>query len=191
MALMQGAANAVTSIAALHLPHLPIVVAFMLALTWQMWLYENSHAIMHKPYREWWKPRIRLPIVGRWFSKVYRFHFFHHMNENCSLGVVGAIWFWYGWDRLFGTYKLAREELIENASLITTDILEMSQDEIRLIPGATPEDFAAPANKRRWVERLDERAAHARQVWNRLFVQALNEVRRRRSATSATSPASA
>lgn len=181
MALMQGAANLVTSIPALHLPHLPIVFGFMLALTWQVWAYENSHAIMHRPYREWWKPRIQLPIVGRWYSKVYRFHFFHHMNESCSLGVVGALWFWYVWDRIFGTYKLAREELIENASLMTTDILEMSQEEIRLIPGATAEDFAPPANKRRWVDRLDKQSAKARTVWNQLFIASLEEVRRRQA----------
>jgi hypothetical protein len=184
MALLQGGANAVTSIAALHLPHLPVVLGFILALTWQVWAYENSHAIMHKPYREWWKPKIQLPIVGRWYSKVYRFHFFHHMNENCSLGVVGAIWFWYVWDRIFGTYKLAREELIENASLVTTDILEMSQEEIRLIPGATPEDFAPPVNKRRWVESLDKQSAKARAVWNQLFIESLEEVRRRRATAT-------
>jgi hypothetical protein len=185
MAILQGIANALTSIHALHIPHLPIVLGFALALTWQVWLYENSHAIMHKSYREWWKPRIQLPIVGRWFSKVYRFHFFHHMNENCSLGVVGAVWFWYGWDRLFGTYKLAREELIENASLIRPDILEMSQEEIWLIPGATAEDFAAPPNQRRWVLHLDERSAQARVIWNQLFVESLKEVRRRRAASAA------
>jgi len=136
---------------------------------------------MHKPYREWWKPRTQLPIVGRWFSKVYRFHFFHHMNESCSLGVVGAVWFWYVWDRVFGTYKLAREELIENASLITDEVLEMTPEQIRLIPGVRPDDFAEPANKREWVARLDTQSAKAREVWNELFVESLQEVRRRRA----------
>ena len=157
------------------------MMGFMLALTWQVWLYENSHAIMHQPYATWWKPRIKLPIVGRWFSKVYRFHFFHHMNENSSLGVVGAVWFWYVWDRIFGTYKLAREELIESASLVTTEVLEMSKEEIRLLPGATEEDFAAPANKRRWVGYLDQQSAKARTAWNQLFIASLEEVRRRQA----------
>lgn len=184
MAVLQCAANGISMIPVLHLPHLPIIMGFQLALTWQVWLYENSHAIMHKPYREWWRPRIQLPIVGKWYSKVYRFHFFHHMNENCSLGVVGAIWFWYIWDRLFGTYKLARMELIENASQVTTDVLEMSREDIKLLPGATPEDFAPPANKRKWVDSLDRQSAKARAVWNQLFIASLEEVRRRQRVTA-------
>jgi len=187
-ALIQGVANLVALTP--HVPHVPIILAFMLALTWQVWLYENSHAIMHQPYETWWKPRTKLPIVGRWFSKVYRFHFFHHMNENSSLGVVGAVWFWYVWDRIFGTYKLAREELIEAASLVTTEVLELSKEEIRLLPGATEEDFAAPVNKRRWVDYLDQQSAKARIAWNQLFIASLEEVRRRQAnSTKATARA--
>lgn len=183
--LLQTAANIAQAAIAPHSPHLPMVLSLILALTWQVWLYEYSHAVMHQPYATWWKPRIKLPIVGRWFSKVYRFHFFHHMNENSSLGVVGAVWFWYVWDRLFGTYKLARLELIESASTVTSEVLEMSREELRLLPGANAEDFAAPVNKRRWVQYLDAQSAKARANWNQLFIASLEEVRRRRASVQA------
>ena len=182
--ILQGIANLASMAPGLHIPHLPIMLAFTLALTWQVWLYENSHAIMHQPYATWWKPRIQLPIVGRWFSKVYRFHFFHHMNESSSLGVVGAGFFWYVWDRIFGTYKLAREELLESASLVTNEVLEMSKEEILMLPGVTDEDFAAPKKQRRWVSYLDTEAAKGRTVWNQLFIAALAEVRRRRAVAT-------
>ena len=180
-ALLQLAANGLHSIAALHIPYIPILTAFTVSLTWQVWLYENSHAIMHKPYAEWWRPKIQLPIVGNWFSKVYRFHFFHHMNEDCSLGVVGAVFFIYFWDQVFGTYKLARLELIDSASKVTRDVLEMRKEEILVLPGATPEDFAPPAGRRQWVVRLEEQAAEAQKMWNAVFVTALKEVRRRKA----------
>ncbi|MGO8672906.1 MAG: hypothetical protein ACLQVD_16290 [Capsulimonadaceae bacterium] len=180
MAVLQLAANACQAHFAPHGQQIPIVTTFLFALSWQVWLYETSHATMHKPYRDWWRPRTRLPLVGRWYSMVYRFHFFHHMNESCSLGVVGVLFFNYMWDRIFGTYKLAREALIEEASTVTRDVLEMSKEEIRLLPGATPEDFADPRPKQRWLARLDEESVRAREIWNQLFVDCLKEVRRRR-----------
>jgi hypothetical protein len=186
MAVLQLAADALSR-SALHLPHLPIVLAFTLALTWQVWVYENSHAIMHKRFDEWWQPRMKRPLVGRWYSMVYRFHFFHHMNESCSLGVVGAVWFCYFWDWVFGTYKLARLELIQSASRVNRDVLEMRKEEIMILPNATAEDFAPPPRRRRWVEHLERQSEEAHKIWNGLFVQALSEVRRRKAALDAAS----
>lgn len=179
--LLQAAANALG-----HAPgfgfmaHLPIMISMMLSMSWQVWAYENSHAIMHMRYDEWWRPRIQNSPFGWWYSAVYRFHFFHHMNETCSLGVVGALWFCYFWDRVFGTYKLARIELIECASRTTRDILEMRTEEIMLLPDARPDDFAAPGPTRTWIARLDAEATKAQHQWNALFVAALQEVRQRR-----------
>jgi len=178
---LQWIANAVSGIPGSHLPHLPVLIAGMLSMTWQVWLYENSHAVMHKPYAEWWRPKMQMPIVGKWFSGVYRFHFFHHMNESCSLGVVGAVWFCYFWDRFFGTYKLARLELIDAASKVNGEVLEMSKEEIMILPNATPEDFAAPGKASKFITYLDGQSAQAQSMWNGLFVTALKEVRRRQA----------
>jgi len=176
---LQWIANVITAMPGSGIPHLPVVIAGMLSMTWQVWLYENSHAVMHKPYAEWWRPKIQIPIVGKWFSGVYRFHFFHHMNESCSLGVVGAVWFCYFWDRFFGTYKLARLELIDAASKVNGEVLEMSKEEIMVLPNATPDDFSAPGRSSKLICYLDRQSTHAQEMWNGLFVAALKEVRRR------------
>jgi hypothetical protein len=55
----------------------------------------------------------------------------------------------------------------------------MRKEEILVLPNATPEDFAAPAGRRRWVIALEEQAGEAQKMWNGLFVKALQEVRRR------------
>lgn len=180
--LLQYAANVLGSMPGINMPHLPVILATMLSVTWQLWLYESSHAIMHKPYQNWWKPRIENPIYGKWFSNVYRFHFFHHMNESCSLGVVGAVWFCYFWDRVFGTYKLARLEIIESASHITQEVLELRKEDIMMLPNVTQADFAPPKPMSRWIAYLDSEAAKAQIVWNQLFVASLQEVRRRTKA---------
>jgi len=183
--VLQLIANALHSVAGAHIPYIPIMLAFAVSLTWQVWLYENSHAIMHKSFSDWWRPKIALPVVGKWWSMVYRFHFFHHMNETCSLGVVGAVFFCYFWDWVFGTYKLARLELIDSAAKVTRDVLEMRKEEILVLPGATAEDFAAPSGRRGWVVAMEAKGIEAQKTWNGLFVKALQEVRRRKSAAQA------
>ena len=172
--------NALHAIPALHVPYIPIVCAMTVALTWQVWVYEGIHAMMHMSYRDFWKPLIALPVIGPWFSMIYRFHFEHHMNESCSLGVVGALLFWYVTDQVFGTYKLARPELIESASHVNPDVLEMSPEEVMRLPEARPEDFDAPPGRRAWVIRLQEHSDRAEKSWNGLFVQAFREVERRK-----------
>jgi hypothetical protein len=186
-AVMQVIANAASH--ALGIPTIPIILGATLAMSWQVWVYENSHAIMHKPFNEWWKPRIKGSVMGWWWSSVYRFHFFHHMNEKSSLGVVGSVWFCYFWDRVFGTYKLARLELIEAASYVNPEVLEMTKDEVRALPEARDEDFTAPSKLRGWVKFLDAQTVKGQEMFNKLFVEALLELRRRNKPNTPNSPA--
>lgn len=187
MAVVQVIANFACSL--LHAPHLPMILAGLFSVSCQVWLYENSHAIMHKPYREWWRPRMQGKLTGWWWNSVYRFHFFHHMNEKCSLGVVGSVWFNYVWDRIFGTYKLAPMTVIEGASRVTTEVLELSQKELRALPEACAEDFDAPRPPAAWVRHLDRQGVIAQKMWNKLFVAALQEVRRRNGPRTPSAPA--
>jgi len=190
VAALQIVANALCG--AMRTPlHLPIVIAGLLSMTWQVWLYENSHAMMHKPYRQFWKPRMQNRITGWWWESIYRFHFFHHMNESCSLGIVGSVWFNYVWDRAFGTYKLAPLSLIEAASNVNPEVLELSKADLKALPEACAEDFEAPRPPARWVLQLDKQGLTAQEIWNKLFVSALQEVRRRNSKNAAVSRESA
>ncbi|MDR3708789.1 MAG: hypothetical protein P4L33_10835 [Capsulimonadaceae bacterium] len=186
--VIQLIANGITG--GLHVARLPILLAGAVAMAWQVWAYENSHAIMHKPYAAWWKPRIQGRLLGWWYDAIYRFHFFHHMNEKCSLGIVGAVWFCYIWDRAFGTYKLAPASLIEAASQVNPEVLEMSQAELKALPEARQADFDAPRAPRRWVAFLDEQTVVAQGMWNKLFIAALIEVRRRNAIQASDSHAS-
>jgi hypothetical protein len=185
--VVQLVANLISAVA--HLPHAPVILAGLLSMSWQVWLYENSHAMMHKPYVQWWKPRMRNRLTGWWWDSVYRFHFFHHMNEKCSLGIVGSVWFNYIWDRVFGTYKLAPLSLIEAASQVNPEVLELSKAELKALPEARPEDFDAPRDPARWVAYLDKQGIIAQEMWNKLFIAALQEVRRRNGPKSPTAGA--
>lgn len=70
---------------------LMLVAAFMSLFVGAMhdWIHEQFHLI---------SPRI--PQTWKIFQYLQSRHFEHHRNLHANLGMV-----WFGWDRLFGTYK--------------------------------------------------------------------------------------
>ncbi len=131
----------------LVLPHLPILLGGLTAITWSMGLYEILHAIEHQPY-EWWKRATDSPRLGVMWRKLYGFHHMHHANISCNEAISGFFGVPIA-DCVFRTYHQPRELLLEG----------------RL---ATAKDFAVPPAPRLvrwldgWARRREARIHHAR-----------------------------
>ncbi len=71
-------------------PTLPIILASCLAITWQVGLYENAHALFHRS-DEWWRRACRQPVIGGLFLWIKGIHFVHHIHHGRNLAVAGFL----------------------------------------------------------------------------------------------------
>jgi len=80
---------------------------YLLGFGWPVfaWVFVESIAI--GTAHEWLHVRMHLsdPVYmkSNFFRKVRLLHFYHHRNVKKNLGI-----FWFGWDRLFNTYRPLR-----------------------------------------------------------------------------------
>jgi len=118
----------------LALPHWPIILGGLAAITWSMMLYEILHAMDHWPYK-WWRTAIEHPRFGGFWRLVYGFHLMHHANVGCNESISGFFSLPLS-DLFFGTYHQPRELLLEGRK-------------------ATAEEFTVqpPPRAVRWLDR--------------------------------------
>ena len=82
----------------------PVVVSFLLAVTFCYAGYEVWHAIVHLPFEKFWKPMMESRVLGKATKHAYGFHLMHHWRPTCNLAVVG-LWGVAVWDYAFGTHR--------------------------------------------------------------------------------------
>lgn len=90
-------------------PKAPFLLSGYSAVTFSLTLYEVFHAIEHRP-ESWWMPRLQHPRFGRIWKKLYGFHFMHHANPACNLGISGFFGLPVA-DWVMGTYRLSEAVL--------------------------------------------------------------------------------
>ena len=93
------------------MPHAPVLLGGLTAITWSMALYEILHAIEHQPY-EWWKRATESRRLGAMWRKLYGFHHMHHANISCNEAISGFFGVPIA-DWVFRTYHQPRELLLE------------------------------------------------------------------------------
>ena len=119
-------------------PYLPVFIGGYCGITLSMCLYEVLHAIEHKPFDGWWKPKIEHPHFGKMWEIAYGFHLKHHMSIGSNESISGFIGIPVP-DFLFGTHIIPR-------------VIYKHGTEIE------PEDLVAPEPVFfiRWLDRLAE-----------------------------------
>lgn len=84
-------------------PNEPLVLGMLVAATSAYLAYELWHAVLHFPFKRYWKPAMAHRVWGRMVKRIYAFHLMHHLRPTCNLAVVG-LWGWAVWDHLFKTH---------------------------------------------------------------------------------------
>ena len=109
-------------ILALIFPSVPLLVAGYFAISLSYYLYEVIHVTHHKSYDAWWATKIKTPILGKIWRKIYGFHQAHHANYKCNMHVGGFFGLPIG-DWLFGTYKQP-SQLLNHEVAATKDMVQ-------------------------------------------------------------------
>lgn len=104
----------------LLLPHLPMLIGGMCAVSMSYWMYEVVHSIHHYPYN-WWKKKIADPHFGRYFERRFAFHQYHHYKRRANMGIACFFTFEW-WDKALGTYHYPKKLMLHEQIVTAEDI---------------------------------------------------------------------
>jgi len=134
----------------LILPHVPAVLATIIAVTLYYIYYELWHAVLHFPYTRFWKPRLE----KKWYSPLvrwsYGFHLMHHFRPTANLAVVG-FWGVAVWDYFLKTHRRPKRLPLPNSKICYGDgVLPRPAWPLRIL-----DRWQKPMAK--WARRVDDR----------------------------------
>ena len=101
------------AVTAFSFPQFPILIGGYTALAIAHFLYETLHVLHHTPHA-WWEQKIKLPILGTLWHRMYGFHQAHHANYHCNMNIAGFFGIPIA-DLVLRTYKQPETLLIDGA----------------------------------------------------------------------------
>jgi hypothetical protein len=94
---------------------MPILISGYTAIAIAHFLYETIHAVHHRPFEEYWRPRLERRVTGRFWRWFCGSHQAYQANCNCNLNVAGFFGIPLA-DLVFGAYKQPSPLLIDGAT---------------------------------------------------------------------------